>query len=186
MKCRFFVLTLKKIIFCIILVAVLILHFCLYFTNSKYNYVVKCFTYDLVNSFSSDKKLYEQSDSNLYFVSNTNKNIFKLPIICEYEVNNGVISFKNGPNSFVKSSSVGIVKEVGKLENGLKFVEISHGEIVTRYENLSIVGVDINNYVESQAIIGLTDDEQLIFKVLIKNKVLDNFQIKESEIIWQN
>lgn len=186
MKCGFFVITLKKLIFCIILVAVLILHFCLYFTNSKYNYVVKCFTYDLVNSFSSDKKLYEQSDNNLYFVSNINKSNFKLPNNSEYEINNGVVTFKNYSNLIVKSAGAGIVYKSDLLENGLKFVEIKHGEIITRYENLNIVGVSVNNFVDEQDVIGSVSNEKLVFKLLKNNEILNNFQIKESEIIWLN
>lgn len=184
MKCSFFVITLKKVIFCAVLVALIFLHFCLFFTNSKYNYVVKCFTYDLVNSFSSDKKLYEQSDNNLYFVSTVEKIIFKMPSNNEYEINNGVLTFKNGQNLIVKSSGMGIVKDVGLLENGLKFVEILHGEIIARYENLSVVGVSEKNFVDTQEIIGSVSNEKLVFKFLKNDKVLNNFQIKESEIIW--
>lgn len=186
MKCGFFVITLKKVIFYIVLATLVVLHFCLFFTSSKYNYVVKCFTYDLVNSFSSDKKLYEQSDNNLYFVSNTNKNNFKLPNDSEYEINNGVVAFKNGSNLIVKSAGMGIVYKIGSLENGLKFIEIKHGEIISRYENLSVVGVSENSIVDKQEIIGSLSNEKLFFKFLKNNKVLNNFQIKESEIIWLN
>lgn len=59
MKCKFFVITLKRVVLSVFFTFLLILHFCLYFTNSKYNYVVKCFTNDLVNSFSTDKNLHE-------------------------------------------------------------------------------------------------------------------------------
>ena len=74
------------------------------------------------------------------------------------------------------------------LENGQKYVEIKHsGNIITRYENLKIVGVGANFLVKSTSIIGSVEENSpLIFKIIKNGEILTNFLIEDGEIKWQN
>lgn len=186
MKCKFFVINVKKLFLISAILIALIIHFSFYFTNSQYSFIVKNFAYNLSNSFSSEKKLYEQSDNNLYFVSKLNGKLpeLSLPINSKYNVVDGTINFEKDDHLIVKSAGYGKVKKIGKLDNGLKFIEIEHGGVVTRYENLKIVGVGTNFLIFPKTVIGTLDNEPLVFKILCNDKIITNFEIKESEIKW--
>ena len=111
-----------------------------------------------------------------------------LPSNEEYEIKNGEFSFKIDNNLIIKSAGSGIVKNIGFLENGLKFIEIRHsGGIVTRYENLKIVGVGLNYNVKNIHILGTCESSQtFIFKVYLNGEIIKNLEVIEGEIIWQN
>ena len=188
--------TIKKsslILICLCL-TLLISHFVLYFKIESYKSVVDSLSHKIFNSFTDNYDTTEK-DSNIFFVSNFGyKNLgnklplLSLPINEEFEKIDGKIVFKNLQNNVVKSAGEGIVKTVGFLDNGLKFVEVRHsGEITTRYENLKIVGVGTNFLVKNIHVLGTGNgEENIVFYVLKDNKILTNYEIENGEIKWQN
>jgi len=182
----------KKSRFFLILIAILLLfsHVVLYSSVLSYKKVVDSVNDNIFNSFSKDEA---DSESNIFFVANLNDKTLgkenpelKLPSLEDYELNDGIFIFKAKNNFVVFSAGYGIVKSVGYLENGLKYVEIKHsGNIITRYENLKIVGVGANFLVKKIHIIGTIEDT-FIFKILKNNKVVTNYTIENGEILWQN
>ncbi len=188
--------TIKKsslILICLCL-TLLISHFVLYFKIESYKSVVDSLSHKIFNSFTDNYDTTEK-DSNIFFVSNFGyKNlgnklpVLSLPINEEFEKIDGKIVFKNLQNNVVKSAGEGIVKTVGFLDNGLKFVEVRHsGEITTRYENLKIVGVGTNFLVKNIHVLGTGNgEENIVFYVLKDNKILTNYEIENGEIKWQN
>lgn len=188
--------TIKKsslILICLCL-TLLISHFVLYFKIESYKSVVDSLSHKIFNSFTDNYDTTEK-DSNIFFVSNFGyKNlgnklpVLSLPINEEFEKIEGKIVFKNLQNNVVKSAGEGIVKTVGFLDNGLKFVEVRHsGEITTRYENLKIVGVGTNFLVKNIHVLGTGNgEENIVFYVLKGNKILTNYEIENGEIKWQN
>ncbi len=188
--------TIKKsslILICLCL-TLLISHFVLYFKIESYKSVVDSLSHKIFNSFTDNYDTTEK-DSNIFFVSNFGyKNlgnklpILSLPINEEFEKIDGKLVFKNLKNIVVKSAGEGIVKTVGFLDNGLKFVEVRHsGGIITRYENLKIVGVGTNFLVKNIHVLGTGNgEENIVFYVLKDNKILTNYEIENGEIKWQN
>ena len=168
--------------------------FVIYFKIESYKSVVDSLSHKIFNSFTDNYDTTEK-DSNIFFVSNFGyKNlgnklpVLSLPINEEFEKIDGKIVFKNLQNNVVKSAGEGIVKTVGFLDNGLKFVEVRHsGEITTRYENLKIVGVGTNFLVKNIHVLGTGNgEENIVFYVLKDNKILTNYEIENGEIKWQN
>ena len=173
-------------------------HFILYFQIENYKKVVDSLSYKIFNGFNHKFSGYDygEKDSNIFFVSNIKEYIslgvkppsLFLPTSEEYEMNDGIIKFKITKNFFIKSAGEGIVKSVGFLDNGLKYVEIRHsGNIITRYENLKIVGVGTNFMVKNIHIIGSVEENQnLIFKIIKNGNIVKNYTIENGEIKWQN
>lgn len=187
----------KIIAFCVCLMLIFS-HFILYFQIENYKKVVDSLSYKIFNGFNHKFSEYDygEKDSNIFFVSNIKEYIslgVKLPSLFlptseEYEMNDGIIKFKITKNFFIKSAGEGIVKSVGFLDNGLKYVEIRHsGNIITRYENLKIVGVGTNFMVKNIHIIGSVEENQnLIFKIIKNGNIVKNYTIENGEIKWQN
>jgi len=194
MKFKIFVLSGKKILLFSLIIMLLFTHFMFYFFSGSYKEVIDALSYKLTNSFSPNKQLYEDKDANLYFVFNginfnlgTNKPKLKLPLNNDWELNNGIVNFSIGEDIVIKSAGKGIVKRIGVLDNDLKFIEIIHsGNIITRYENLKIVGVGVNFNVRSQQILGTLAEEGLVFKIMQNGSVITSYEIINGEIKWEN
>lgn len=84
----------------------------------------------------------------------------------------------------VKSCLNGKVKKIES--NGLlKNVSISHGKgLVTVYENLDLVGVKEGDLVKKNTPIGVSDNSEIGFKILIKGKVLAGLKVKDGEMFF--
>lgn len=188
----------SKIIVVLLCLLVIFSHFLLYFNILEYKNVVDSLSNKIFNGFNkkSSEFEYNENDSNIYFVSNSMEYKIlgnKLPVLFlpsneEYQLENGVFKFKITTNLVVKSAGEGIIKSVGYLDNGLKYVEIRHsGNIITRYENLKIVGVGTNFLVKKIHVIGSSEQNQeVVFKIMKNGKILDNFELVSGEIKWQN
>lgn len=180
----------KYLITALIFIFALLTHTIMYIKIDGYKNVFDTFNDKIFNSFGSEYKNFQDSDA--VFVFNE-KNYFKnkelklvLPIECDYTLENGVFSFKASENFTIKSSGDGIVKEVGVMENGLKYVLIKHSNnIYTRYENLKIVGVGKNFLVKNINCIGTSSvDNPLKFMVYNNDKIIENIKIENGEIKW--
>lgn len=185
----------KKGLLLIICMLLVFTHFFCYFKFFSYKEIIKTVNENIFNSFNGEIDTNEK-ENNIFFVSSNNdykflgKNLpnLKLPSSCEFKLESGVFTFDLKENLVIKSAGTGIVKKVGFLKNGLKFIEIAHsGNIITRYENLKIVGVGENFNVKNIHIIGTCpEDIQFVFKVLKNDIVINNFVILDGEIKWQN
>lgn len=181
----------KKIVALIVCLMLVFSHFILYFNVNSYKDVIDSVNKKIFNSFNKDET--DGEDGNIFFVVNSyDKNLgnktptLKLPSNESYEFKQGVFIYNLKENFVIKSAGYGVVKNVGYLENGLKFVEINHsGGFVTRYENLKIVGVGTNFLVKDIHVIGTADGE-FIFKILKNNKVVVNYVVEDGEISWQS
>ena len=180
-----------KLIALILCLLVVFSHFVLYFSVNCYKDVIDSVNKKIFNSFNKDEM--DSDDNNIFFVvNNFDKSLGKqkpkltLPSNESYIIENGVVSFNLKENFVIKSAGYGIVKSVGFLNNGLKYVEIKHsGNILTRYENLKIVGVGANFLVKNIHIIG-TSESNFVFKIFKNNNLIDNIFIENGEILWQN
>lgn len=191
-----FIVVKRKSIFVLIICFVLIFsHTVLYLNIDGYKKVIDSFSKQIFNSFSGSDKDTIDNDDNIFFVFNANEYInlgtkkptLLLPSKEEYELSNGVFTFSLKNNITIKSAGSGIVKKVGFLENGLKYIEIRHsGGIITRYENLKIVGVGENFNVSKVHIIATAEKETpFVFKILKNEKVTTNYEVLDGEIKWQ-
>lgn len=186
----------KTLIYFFIAIFLVLIHFLCYFTCFEYKKVVKNVSENIFNGFSFGDKNTSEKENNIFFVFNlyeyinlgNKKPTLTLPSNEEYEIDNGEFSFKIDNNLIIKSAGSGIVKNIGFLENGLKYVEIRHsGGIVTRYENLKIVGVGLNYNVKNIHILGTCESSQtFIFKVYLNGEIIKNLEVVEGEIKWQN
>lgn len=180
-----------RLIALIVCLVLIFSHVILYLSVNSYKDVIDSVNRKIFNSFNKDE--INSDDNNIFFVVNSkDKNLgnkqpqLYLPSSESYQLNGGVFSYSLKENFVIKCSGYGVVKNVGFLDNGLKYVEIKHsGNIVTRYENLKIVGVGANFLVKNIHVIG-TSDENFVFKILKNNKIVENFIVENGEIKWQN
>lgn len=194
MKNPFIILKKKNIFSVLVILIILSTHFSLFFSLKSYHNVFKNLNNNIINSFNMQDKELSKEDIFLVFSLNEYKNLgTKLPSLSlpseeEYALENGVFTFNLKENITIKCAGEGIVKRVGYLENGLKFVEIRHsGNVVTRYENLKIVGVGENYNLKKIHLIGsCEEDYPFIFKILKNDKIYNSFLIEDGEIKWKN
>ena len=196
MKNLFITLKAKNFLMLFICLALIFSHFFCYFTFNSYKEVINSVSQSIFNSFNSGDTDTNDKDNNIFFVSTKGDYKFlgaslpslKLPSSSEYTLENGIFTFSLKDDFTIKCSGTGIVKKVGYLENGLKYVEIIHsGNITTRYENLKVVGVGANYNLKNIHIIGTCLKENpFVFKILKNEKILQNYIVLEGEIKWQN
>ena len=179
MKNLFLCIKKSQIIAVFLCFALLLSHFVLYFKLETYKKVVDSLSYKIFNGFNYKSSEFEHSekDNGIFFVSSSKDYVnlgLKLPLLElpsdeNFEINEGVITFNNEKNFVIKCAGEGIVKSVGYQEDGLKFVEIRHsGNIITRYENLKIVGVGTNFLVKNIHVLGVSSDEtKFVFKKFV-------------------
>lgn len=183
----------KNFIIAFILIFMLVAHIFLYFGVDSYKNVFDTFNDKIFNSFNFGEQNFTDSDAvfvfneKSYFKSKGEVKLF-LPSSESYVLDNGSFSFDSSKNFIIKSSGDGIVKEVGTLDNGLKYIVIKHSnEIFTRYENLKIVGVGENFIVKNVNPIGTTSvEEPLVFRVYKNNKIITNIKIENGELKWDD
>lgn len=183
----------KNFIIAFILIFMLVAHIFLYFGVDSYKNVFDTFNDKIFNSFNFGEQNFTDSDAvfvfneKSYFKSKGEVKLF-LPSSESYVLDNGSFSFDSSKNFVIKSSGDGIVKEVGTLDNGLKYIVIKHSnEIFTRYENLKIVGVGENFIVKNVNPIGTTSvEEPLVFRVYKNNKIITNIKIENGELKWDD
>lgn len=185
----------SKIITLCVCVILIVSHIVLYLNIDNYKKVVDSLKNQIFNGFDYNFSQ-NQKDGDIYFVSSVfqgknlglNKPTLCLPTDEEFENNNGVLSFKIKQNFVIKSAGDGVVKSVGILDNGKKYIEIKHsGNIISRYENLKIVGVGANFLVKSTNIIGSCDENSnFVFKLTKNGQIIADYSIKEGKIEWQN
>lgn len=183
----------KNFIIAFILIFILVAHIFLYFGVDSYKNVFDTFNDKIFNSFNFGEQNFTDSDAvfvfneKSYFKSKGEVKLF-LPSSESYVLDNGSFSFDSSKNFIIKSSGDGIVKEVGTLDNGLKYIVIKHSnEIFTRYENLKIVGVGENFIVKNVNPIGTTSvEEPLVFRVYKNNKIITNIKIENGELKWDD
>ena len=183
----------KNFIIAFILIFMLVAHIFLYFGVDSYKNVFDTFNDKIFNSFNFGEQNFTDSDAvfvfneKSYFNSKGEVKLF-LPSSESYVLDNGSFSFDSSKNFIIKSSGDGIVKEVGTLDNGLKYIVIKHSnEIFTRYENLKIVGVGENFIVKNVNPIGTTSvEEPLVFRVYKNNKIITNIKIENGELKWDD
>ena len=198
MKNPFLCVKKSQIIALFMCLVLLLSHFVLYLKFESYKKVVDSLCGKIFNGFNykSSEFEYSEKDSNIFFVSNSKDYVslgLKLPLLklpCgeDFEINEGIITFNNKKDFVIKCAGEGIVRNVGYQENGLKYVEIRHsGNIITRYENLKVVGVGTNFLVKSVHALGVSCGEtKFVFKIIKNGNILTNYTIENGEIKWQN
>lgn len=198
MKNPFLCIKKSQIIALFMCLVLLLSHFVLYFKLESYKKVVDSLCGKIFNGFNykSSEFEYNEKDSNIFFVSNSKDYVnlglklphLKLPSNEDFEINEGVITFNNEKNFVITCAGEGVVRNVGYQENGLKYVEIRHsGNIITRYENLKVVGVGTNFLVKNINALGVSCGEaKFVFKIIKNGNILTNYTIENGEIKWQN
>lgn len=186
----------KKILTFLVCFTLLFSHIFLYIKIDDYRNLIDSVSQNIYNSFNFNDQDTNENDNNIFFVFNLNEYInlgtgkptLFIPSEEDYTLEKGIFTFTITTNFVVKCAGTGLVKSVGYQENGLKYVEIRHsGNIVTRYENLKIVGVGENFNVKKIHVLGTCDEEEpFIFKILKNNQVIDNYTIENGKILWQN
>ncbi len=84
----------------------------------------------------------------------------------------------------VKSCLSGKVKKI-ETKGLLKNITISHGKgLVTVYENLDLVGVKEGDAVNKNTPIGISNNSEIGFKILLKGKVLAGLTVKDGEMFF--
>lgn len=84
----------------------------------------------------------------------------------------------------VKSCLNGKVKKI-ESTGLLKTITISHGKgLATVYENLDLVGVKEGDLVNKNTPIGISNNSEIGFKILLKGKVLAGLTVKDGEMFF--
>lgn len=125
------------------------------------------------------------------FSSNTNKKTLKLltPIkSSKVESINGELHYTIDASIMVLSPEDGIVKAVGVLPSGEKYIEIAHsGNIFSRIENIGILGVILGEVVaKGKDIATATVGEVVRFSVYVDGIKQTNITLDKNQILWEN
>ena len=87
----------------------------------------------------------------------------------------------------VKACEDGIVTGLGVLPTGEKYIEIKHNaSVVTRYLNIDITGVVINQLVKKgKDIATAKPNEYLKLSVFIEG-VSQNLSVNKNQVVWES
>lgn len=124
-------------------------------------------------------------------LENINKNNLKFitPIKCS-EIKNvgGELHYLIDSSIMIISPEDGIIKEIGVLPNGEKYIEIAHSKnVVTRIENIYITGV-INGQVVAKGKDIATSQigETVRFSIYEDGIKQPNITLNKNQIIWES
>lgn len=103
-------------------------------------------------------------------------------------VNNGELCFNVDVSIMVLSPEDGIVKEIGVLPNGEKYIEIMHNKnTVSRIENIYITGVVPNQVVSKGKDIATTRIGDIVrFSIYVDGIKQSNIKLEKNDVIWEN
>ena len=147
-----------------------------------------------VQVFNPINSLYNNSN-NIIFTSNSNNNFVNtknlkliVPIISSQVKNNITeLRFLIDNSIMVKACEDGVVSNMGVLPNGEKFIEISHNaQVITRYSNIDITGVVINELVKKGKDIATAKQNSYVNLSVFIDGVAQNISISKNYIIWEN
>lgn len=124
-------------------------------------------------------------------LSTVDKNNLKFvtPIKCSNITNvNGELNYEIDSNIMVIAPEAGVVKEIGILPNGEKYIEIAHSKnIITRIENIYIVGVVNGEVVKKGKDIATVKLGTTVKFMLYENGVKQtNISLNKNEIVWES
>lgn len=135
-------------------------------------------------------KLYNNEDSLIFTDSDniiTNNSSFILPLISsDVRVVNNQIEIYPKENIMIVAPNAGIVEEVGKTNDGVKYIKIKHtakiSSIIEGFENF---GVEKGNIVKQGEKIGTGNySKKLVLHVLKNGKNVENLRIENNCITW--
>lgn len=124
-------------------------------------------------------------------LENVNKNNLKFitPIKCSEITNiNGELNYQIDSNIMVIAPEDGIIKEIGVLPNGEKYIEIAHSKnIVSRIENIYIVGVLNGEAVKKGKDIATVKLGSTVkFSIYEDGIKQTNISVVKNEIVWES
>ena len=111
-----------------------------------------------------------------------------VPVKCsDIESENGELEFLIDNSIMVKACEDGIVTGLGVLPTGEKYIEIKHNaSVVTRYLNIDITGVVINQLVKKgKDIATAKPNEYLKLSVFIEG-VSQNLSVNKNQVVWES
>lgn len=129
-------------------------------------------------------------DINVFFANSFNLRLdmpqIKLPME-KYVYKNGIFEFNVEENSILRAGFDGVVKNVG-IKDGVNYIEILHkSNVKSVYKNVDIIGVNSNLKVtQGQIIASVCKDEKLEFYLTYNDEIINDYVVKEGEIVWQN
>lgn len=124
-------------------------------------------------------------------LSNINKNNLKFvtPIKCsEISIVDDTINYVIDNSIMIIAPEDGIIKSIGYLPNGEKYIEIAHSKnIVSRLENIYITGVVTGQVVaKGKDIATARMDSVVRFSIYEDGVKISNLKLNKNVIIWEN
>lgn len=143
-----------------------------------YNYAIKVM--------APTQELYSES-GNVVFASLSKELKIVLPIKCDhFEVIDNSIIMNGVDNVMVLSPETGIVKEVGKLNHGGKYIKIEFTNgISCSIENLVVVGVKRGDIVKKGIEIATIEpNSEVVMKIFSSSGTIHNLQVIKNIVQW--
>ncbi len=124
-------------------------------------------------------------------LNNINKNNLKFvtPIKCsEISIVDDTINYVIDNSIMIIAPEDGIIKSIGYLPNGEKYIEIAHSKnIVSRLENIYITGVVTGQVVaKGKDIATARMDSVVRFSIYEDGVKISNLKLNKNVIIWEN
>ncbi len=157
--------------------------------NGINDYAYKCFQiYSPINTLFNESggiiftnsSLEQLNKKNLKFITPIKSSVVN--------VNNGELCFNVDVSIMVLSPEDGIVKEIGVLPNGEKYIEIMHNKnTVSRIENIYITGVVPNQVVSKGKDIATTRIGDIVrFSIYVDGIKQSNIKLEKNDVVWEN
>lgn len=103
------------------------------------------------------------------------------------ENNSGELKFLIDNSIMVKACEDGVVSGLGVLPNGEKYVEIKHNKAVTtRYSNIDITGVVINQIVKKGKDIATAKQNEYLTLSVFVDGVSQNLSVNKNQVVWES
>lgn len=124
-------------------------------------------------------------------LNNINKNNLKFvtPIKCsEISIVDDTINYVIDNSIMIIAPEDGIIKSIGYLPNGEKYIEIAHSKnIVSRLENIYITGVVTGQVIaKGKDIATARMDSVVRFSIYEDGVKISNLKLNKNVIIWEN
>ena len=144
-------------------------------------------------AFNPINTLYNNSNDVIFTATSlnnvANKTLkFIVPVKCNtIENENGTLRFLVDNSIMVKACEDGVVTNLGVSLTGEKFIEIKHNTLVTsRYSNIDITGVVINQMVKKGKDIATAKTNQYVTLSVFVNGVSQNLSVNKNQVTWES
>lgn len=144
--------------------------------------------YNPINPLFNDSGEIVFASSNFNSINKNNLK-FITPIKCsEVNINDGDVSYTIDSSIMVVAPEDGIVKEIGYLPNGEKYIEIMHAKgVSTKIENIYITGVIIGQIVAKGKDIATVKLGDVVRFSIYENDIKQtNISLNKNQIEWES